>query len=290
MSKVTELMVHIGNESDLDAVKVKKADNALRGKHMQPKSSIQPTDKINADSILDKPVLNKITVEDIKQIYPVRVNNKVLERAVEIINGSTEDMDYILAKEFRDNCMSYIDIMKGGKGLNFEDYVNACKFATFKMAGNTDIRAYALTFPERIRRMERDGLPNSHLYQYANIYSRNKTVTEVMTKLMMPTHVLYQDIFHQAVKTQAEIMVNTKINPKIRSDAANSLMTHLKQPEIKKAELQINTKDSGVISDLANALANLSAGQREMMLNGKTTLKEINEAVIIEVEADGSEE
>ena len=124
------------------------------------------------------------------------------------------------------------------------------------------------------------------MYSYANIYAKTDVVIAVQTKMMIPTHILYQDYFAQAVKTQVEIMNDDSVSPKVRSDAANSLMTHLKQPEIKKAEIEINTKDTGVIGDLANALANLSAGQREMMLQGKTSIRDITEAVIIEVEKD----
>lgn len=284
MNNVTELMVQIGNSEDSPSEKQRKANNSLAGKHNQPMSSIKPDEAIDSESILAEPKLDTVTVEELKQFYPVKVSNSVLEKAVEVLNGSTEDMDYVLAKEFRDNCISFIDILKNSKSrVSFEDYVNACKFATFKMAGNTDVRAYALTFPDRVRRLEREKKPNSHLYQYANIYAKNKTVTEVLAKLMIPTHVLYQDIFHQAVKTQAELMLDDTISPKVRSDAANSLMTHLKTPEIKQAEVKIDVGGSGAIEQLAEALGSLSGKQSEMLKSGSYSLKDIREATIIEV-------
>ena len=281
MGNVTELLVQIGTDNDSADVKQQKADNALKGKHKQPNSGNVNGEPVDAESILAKPVLDKVTVEELKQFYPIKVSNSVLEKAVEILNGSTEDMDYAIAKEFRDNCLSFIDILKNSKSrVGFEDYVNACKFATFKMAGNTDVRAYALTFPDRVRRMEREKVPNSHLYQYANIYSKNKTVVEVLAKLMIPSHVMYQDVFHQAVKTQAEIMLDDTISPKVRSDAANSLMTHLKQPEIKQAELKIDVNNSGAIEQLADALGSLSGKQRDLILAGEYTIKDVSEAEI----------
>lgn len=277
---VTDLIVEVSG--DTEEKQQAKADLALQGKHKQT-NPLDMNKAVTSSDILAEPVLDTVTPEEIKRIYPVKVNPTVLQRATDIINASVQDMDYVLAKEFRDNVFGFIDIIKESKHrVAFEDYVNACKFVTFKMAGNTDIRAYALTFPDRVRRMEREKVPNSHLYQYANLYAKNKTVVEVMTKVMIPTHVLYQDIFHKAVKTQAELMQTAK-SEKVRADAANSLMTHLKTPEIKKAELQVNVGSTGAIDQLSEALANLSGKQSEMLSQGKYSLQDIREATIIEV-------
>ena len=181
--------------------------------------------------------------------------------------------------------ISVFDILDGSNGkYKFTDYLNAVKFVTYKLAGHTDVRAYAMTFPERIDRMAQEKVPTSHLYVYASGYAKNKLVVDIQTKLIVPTHILFQDVFHQAVKVQATIMNDDSVSPKVRVEAANSLMTHLKQPEVKKAELQVTTSDSGVIGQLADALSNLSKGHQELLAQGKTTLKDISEAVIIEVE------
>lgn len=283
---VTDLMSSLGSSTDSPERLQEKANRALTGKHKQ-ELGLDLNQPVDFEEVYAVPELEKVTVEELKILYPVKVAGKVLEQAAEILNTATEDMDYVMAKEFRDNCLSFIDILKNSKSrVSFADYVNACKFATFKLAGNTDVRAYALTFPDRIRRMERDKVPNSHLYQYASIYSKNKTVVEVMAKLVVPTHIMFQDIFHQAVKVQAELMVDDTISPKVRSDAANSLMTHLKTPEVKQAELKVDVQGSGAIEQLAEALGSLSGKQSEMLREGRYSLKDIREATIIEVGDD----
>lgn len=283
---VTDLMSSLGSSTDSPEKLQEKANRALTGKHKQ-ELGLNMNQPVDFEEVYAVPELEKVTVEELKILYPVKVAGKVLEQAAEILNTATEDMDYVMAKEFRDNCLSFIDILKNSKSrVSFADYVNACKFATFKLAGNTDVRAYALTFPARIRRMERDKVPNSHLYQYASIYSKNKTVVEVMAKLVVPTHIMFQDIFHQAVKVQSELMLDDKISPKVRSDAANSLMTHLKTPEVKQAELKVDVQGSGAIEQLAEALGSLSGKQSEMLREGRYSLKDIREATIIEVKDD----
>lgn len=285
---VTDLMSSLGSNEDSPTKLQEKANRALSGKHRQD-LGLNMNQPVDFDEVYAVPELDKVTADELKLLYPIKVSGKVLEQAADILNTATEDMDYVMAKEFRDNCLSFIDVLKNSKTrVSFADYVNACKFATFKLAGNTDVRAYALTFPDRVRRMERDKVPNSHLYQYASIYSKNKTVVEVMSKLVVPTHIMFQDIFHQAVKVQAELMVDDSISPKVRSDAANSLMTHLKTPEIKQAELKIEANDNGAISQLADALNNLSGKQRDKILAGEYTVKDISEAIIYT--EDGSNE
>lgn len=259
-----------------------KADKAL-AKGIAPKEiDINLADKVSID-VLKEPEVELLSVEGLKKVYPRKVNDDVLAECVKVMNDSVKDMDTIMQEHYRDNLVSVIDVIKDGERIKFKDYVKAVKFCSFKMAGYTDTRAYSLTFPERIERMAREGISNTNLYVYANSYAKNKVVVEIMAKLMVPTHIMFQDYFSLAVKTQVEIMTNDSVSPKVRSDAANSLMTHLKQPEIKQAELKISTNDNGAIGSLTEALNNLSNAQKQALSSGSMRLKEVSEAEIIEV-------
>ena len=259
-----------------------KADRALARGEFPKEVDVDFDKKVSLD-ILNEPEPELLTVEGLQKIYPRKVNRETLEECIEIMNKSIVDMDFVMREHYRDNLVNVIDVIKEGERIKFADYVKAVKFCSYKMAGYTDVRAYSLTFPERIERMAREGISNANLYVYANSYSKNKVVVEIMAKLIVPTHIMYQDYFHMAVKTQVEIMTDDSVSPKVRSDAANSLMTHLKQPEIKQAELKISTNDSGVIGSLAEALNNLSSAQKQALSSGSIKLKEISEAEIIEV-------
>ena len=259
-----------------------KADKAL-AKGIAPKEvDINLADKVSID-VLKEPEVELLSVEGLKKIYPRKVNDDVLAECVKVMNDSVKDMDVIMQEHYRDNLVSVIDVIKDGERIKFKDYVKAVKFCSFKMAGYTDTRAYSLTFPERIERMAKDGISNTNLYVYANSYAKNKVVVEIMAKLIVPSHIMFQDYFSLAVKTQVEIMTDDSVSPKVRSDAANSLMTHLKQPEIKQAELKISTNDNGAIGSLTEALNNLSNAQKQALSSGSIKLKDISEAEIIEV-------
>lgn len=260
----------------------KKADRALARGDFPKEVDVDFDKKVSLD-VLKEPEPDLLTVEGLQKIYPRKVNRDTLEECVKIMNESITDMDSVMREHYRDNLVGVIDVIKEGERIKFADYVKAVKFCSYKMAGYTDTRAYSLTFPERIERMVREGISNANLYVYANSYAKNKVVVEIMAKLLVPTHIMYQDYFHMAVKTQVEIMTDDTISPKVRSDAANSLMTHLKQPEIKQAELKISTNDNGAIGSLTEALNNLSNAQKQALSSGSIKLKDISEAEIIEV-------
>lgn len=264
---------------------IKQSGNTMKG--IIPKDEFtdeEGSESINPEELLGKPKVQLLDENTVKNIYPVRVSNTIIKRVTQAINdcltGSEDGMEYFL----RDNIIGLIDVMKDNKTNSFEEYLNAVKFVTFKQAGDSNLRAYSRTFPDTVYRLHAENKPKEHLYAYANAFAKTKLVTKIQAMMMIPSHIMYQDVFHQAVKVQAEIMNDDQVSPKVRSDAANSLMTHLKQPEVKQMELSVNTKDDGAIASLTEALNALSGSQRDMMLSGKYTSKELREATIIEVE------
>lgn len=281
------------NKESLDTKSMKRADKILGN----PTSVNQKLEgdkhaKVTPEFVeeLINPTIELMELSTFKQIYPRKVNNETAQQCVDLINASVSEMDSLAQEHYRDTLISVIDILDGSDGrYKFADYLKAVKFVTYKMMGYTDVRAYSSTFPERVNRMAKEQIPTNHLYVYANSYAKNKLVVDIHAKLIVPTHIMFQDIFHQAVEVQAKLMNDATVTPKVRSDAANSLMTHLKQPEIKKAELQINTKDTGVINELANALGALSNKTVEMMKSGNYTMKDLQEAQIIEAEVEYNE-
>ena len=232
---------------------------------------------VTKELVYAEPEVELISKEQLEKICPIKMSARALNLATDAINECIEGMDSIFKLHFRDNVIGLIDVLRDSTHrVSFNDYVKAVSFCTYKMAGNTDTRSYSLTFPDRIARMEKERLPMTHLHSYANAYARSKTVAEVMARMIVPTHVMYQDYFHLAVKTQVELMSDKNISSKVRSDAAHSLMTHLKTPEIKKAELNIGIKESEAVSELRNALSLLSNAQRDKVINGQFTVSDIS--------------
>lgn len=115
-------------------------------------------------------------------------------------------------------------------------------------------------------------------------YTKGKLVNAILEQSMVPTYVLNAHLFQQALNVQADLMQNAK-SEKVRSDAANSILTHLKRPEAVKGQIDLNIKDSSGMNELKNVLGELAAEQRAALANG-APIRQITDARIIETEVD----
>jgi len=71
------------------------------------------------------------------------------------------------------------------------------------------------------------------------------------------------------------MLMTTANSEKVRSDAANSLLTHLKAPEVKKIELDVGIKQDKTIEELRATTLDLVKQQREMLSGGTANAKQI---------------
>lgn len=267
--------------------KVKYEDKKLANKRPYIKNDLTTEEKknlpIDIDEIMAVPEIEELNSEVIKKVLPKGIGKDNATRVTELINIAVKGMDPTLGEHFRDNCISWVGALKNLK-TSTEQYINASKFVTYKLAGDSNVKAYAKTFPERVSRMANEKMSNEYLNTYANIYSRSKVVAEIYALALIPTHIMYQDYFHLAVKTQVSIMMDNKVSPKVRSDAASSLMTHLKTPEVKQAELKVTVSESDTISELRDVLAELSSKQHSDIIEGEYKVIDVSNKQIIKPE------
>nr|QTZ82770.1 MAG: hypothetical protein [Enquatrovirus sp.] len=235
---------------------------------------------IDLQELYSKPEVALLDEAVIKKILPKGIGKASVKRVTEMINEAAQGMDSVMGEHIRDNCISWVDATKKAT-MSAEQYINAVKFVTFKLAGDTNVRAYTKTFPERVTRLAQEGHSNEYLSVYANAYAKGKIVTEVHALALVPTHLMYQDYFHLAVKTQVELMTDPNVSPKVRSDAANSLMTHLKTPEVKKAELNVSVNESDTIAELRDVLGQLSAKQHTDIIEGQYKVLDVSQHKIV---------
>lgn len=259
---------HLANGSTYDK------NELLSEKHKDLPINLEELDKMNKPEPLDAAV--------IKSILPKGIGKHNAEAVTKMINQAVEGMDNVLGEHFRDNCVNWTRAIQGIDKLRADQYINAVKFVTHKLAGSSNTDAYRRTFPDRVNRMILDGMTNEYLNTYAGIYAKGKIVTEIYALALIPTHIMYQDYFHLAVKTQVEIMTDPRVSPKVRSDAASSLMTHLKQPEIKKAELDITVRETDTIAELRNVMQQLASQQNQLIIDGECKVIDVSHQRILE--------
>lgn len=206
-----------------------------------------------------------VTIEQLARVMPKQVKNKVTQNLVDDINGLMGDQQ--LRENFRDNLLSYTGVMADGK-YKIQSYVDAVRYVSHKLLGASNIEAYTKTFPHRYQRLINDGADDKTISSYCTAYNKTQLVNKIMEQTLVPMHVLNADIYQKAINTQVKLM-NSANSEKVQSDAANSLLTHLKPPEVTKIEMDIGFKGDKAIDELRATTRELAQKQSEMLKAGE---------------------
>ena len=218
-----------------------------------------------------------LTVEQFRLALPDKVKKSVNQELIDQVNATLSNPD--MYEHYRDNLLSYGKVMADGR-FSIPEYVNAVKYVSHKLMGATNIEAYSKTFPEKIDRFTTNGVPAKDIASYVTAYNKSKLVNLIYEQTLIPTYVLNQDLYQEALNCQA-ILMRTAKSEKVRSDAANSLLTQLKPPEVKKVELDIGIKEDSSIAQLRQATLELAAAQRLALQAGVTTAQETAHSTLV---------
>lgn len=220
-----------------------------------------------------------MTVDTLQSVLPAQVKRTISQALVDEINKAV--MEPEMREIYRDNVLGYCSVMQDGR-FKIADYLSAVRYVSFKVCGDTNLNAYTKAFPDRYQALVAKGTAPKDIASYVAAYNKNKLVNLVMAQTLVPTHVLNADLFQKAINVQADLMTDDNVSPKVRSDAANSLMTHLKAPETKKVELDIGIKQDKSIQELREVTMGLVAEQRKMLESGQTNAKDVAHSVVID--------
>lgn len=219
----------------------------------------------------------EVTADELRAALPKHlaqgVSQAVLDNINEII-ADPEMMDY-----FKNNILSYTKVLSEGK-YKIQDYLNAVHYVSFKLIGYTNNDAYAKVFPHRYERLLDEGKNAKQISSYVAAYNSNQLVNRIWEFTLIPTHILNAHHFQQAINVQVELMTSSN-SDKVRCDAANSLLTHLKRPETVKMEIDLGNKQDSIIGELRDAVNALSAAQMNSILSGSSTALDIAQEKII---------
>ena len=217
------------------------------------------------------------TIDVLKKSLPDKYKNNINQELLDSINTTLSDPD--LYETYRDNFVTYMSVLNDGK-YKITDYLNAVKYCTQRLMGKSQIDSYIATFPDRYDNMIKNGKTSKEMSSIITVYNKSKLVNSIMEQSMIPSWILNQDMYQKAINVQAEIMM-TANSDKVRSDAANSLLTHLKPPETKKVELDIGLKQGSEVDSLRSIIAELAVERKRMIETGVVSVKETAEAKLI---------
>ena len=223
------------------------------------------------------PGLMPLTVEQFQLALPDKVKKSVNQALIDQVNATLSNPDDF--ENFRNNLLGFTQVMQDGR-FKVDEYVNAVRYVSFKLLGATNIDAYTKTFPDKYARFVANGVAAKDIASYCTAYNKSKLVNLIMAQTLVPVHVLNMDMYQKALNIQMELAMTAR-SEKVRSDAANSLLTQLKPPEVKKVELDIGMKEDSSIDALRKATMELAKAQRDAMGAGAMTAQEAAHSKVV---------
>lgn len=226
--------------------------------------------------------MDALTIDQFKAALPDKVKKSINQELIDQINTTLSEPE--MYETYRENLMSYTKVMQEGK-FKISEYINAVKYVSHKLMGCTNLDAYSKTFPDKILRFTAQQVASKDIASYVTAYNKSKLVNLIYEQTLIPSYVLNQDLYQKALNVQADLMIHAK-SEKVKSDAANSLLTHLKPPEVKKVELDIGIKEDSSIAALRATTLELARQQRLVMEAGAMNAQEVaHSRIIIDTEA-----
>lgn len=218
-----------------------------------------------------------LTKLEVEKALPANLKTAATQQLVDTVNQISSDP--MMADEIRNNFVTYTTVLRDGK-FKMEDYLNAVVYVTHKLMGRNTTDAYALTFPNRYQSLVSRGAQPKEISAYAGAYNQNKLVNLIYEQTLIPVHILNQSIYQKAINVQADLMMSAQ-SEKVRSDAANSILTNLAKPKEVAPAINLNVNQDSGMNELKNLLTDLAQKQLQAMNESGMSAKEIAEQKLI---------
>ena len=219
--------------------------------------------------------LTVLTKSQLQASMPKKFRHNVTDEMISFINSTEGD-------EFRDvykeNLIGFASVIEGGR-YKMADYINAVKFVSYKLIGDSNTIAYAKTFPDRYQRLVDKNTPMKTISSFSTAYNKGDLVHRILERTLVPVHILNMDIHQEAINTQADLMRTAK-SETVRQKAAECLIMQLKAPEASKIEVDVTYSNSS-IDDFRETTRALAQQQLKMIQSGAVTAEHVAHSDII---------
>lgn len=210
-----------------------------------------------------------ITVEELQTCLPSNLKSAATQSLADKVNQIAADPD--VAEQITRNFVTLTSVLQDGR-YKLDDYMNAVQYVSYKLMGMSNLEAYTHTFPKRYQRLVAKGASDKDISAYVAGYNKGKLVGQLLEQAAIPVWVLNQGVYQEAINRQAYLM-NHADSEKVQTEAANSLLTHLKRPETKQVELSIDVAESDGMREMKDTLAKLAQTQIDLIEKGVNTQK-----------------
>lgn len=219
----------------------------------------------------------KLSKEDIVYALPEQMKRTVTDAVIVSINNAIEDHESM--EIFKSNFVTYSSVLTKGK-YSVTEYIDAVKFCSYVLMGMTNLDAYKLTFPNRMKKHKEAGKTRESINALVSGYKTTKLVTSIMTQAQIPLYVLNQGAAQKAINAQLRIISESK-NDLAVVKAADSLLNHLAPPVETKVTLDIAPATTNDLDTLRDETRRLAQQQRQLIEQGLYTARDVAEMKVV---------
>ena len=199
--------------------------------------------------------------------------------------SSEEGVDF--AEHYKQNFVSFSGVLRSGE-YTTTDYTNAIKFVSHKLLQNSDIDSYQMTFPDRYARimlqwentMDEAAIRSEKISSFVSAYKQNQLVAKLIDQSLIPPRILNAPMFQQALNVQIELALTSR-SDMVRTQAANSILQHLKQPETQHIALEVAVTGTDELQAMRDEMRRLAGSQQGAIQSGSNTSLEIAESRLL---------
>jgi hypothetical protein len=232
----------------------------------------------------------ELTKDLLQAVLPRRLRSNITDETMETVAQLLEQDDPIFNEAYQENVLTYTKVLNDGR-YKLTDYLSAVKFLSCLMMERTEVDSYIITFPDRYQRLralhpdvELAELRKNVVSQYVHAYKRTKLVSTLMGQSIIPTYVLNQHHYQEAINTQVHLMKHAR-REDVRQKAADSLMQRLAPPEDNKLTLNLGISDEtrSFQRSMVEQLTQLAQNQQQMFAQG-SSIEDIQRLNLVQAE------
>lgn len=216
--------------------------------------------------------------------YSRYCSEEIVEKVREACEGCSED----LAGYIEENLVTYIRCVEGMK-CRPEAYINAVKYCSMRLMGESIVESWKRTFPRRCERIGEECRGNEEFRDYkiknnADYYNKTVLVTKIMGMSLVPSWIVNAQYYQEGINKLVEIIRDESVrNGMVKVRACEALINATKKPEVieQKIELGGNVEvGSEMMKELREVTDKLAIVLGEGIKRGKG-LREVSEIELV---------
>jgi len=227
------------------------------------------------------PVFNEFSIESANQLLSTKLVSQDLVDKMNALASSTE-----LAQTFKDNMTSFTTVLNKG-AFTLDQYVTAVQYVSYRLMGHGVRISWEKTFPERYARLLSLGTNHRAINSHSTAFNRTKLVNLITEQSLIPSWIINNHYFQEALDVQVGLMRDEDVSPKVRSDAAKAVLEYTVMPDAAVGNKEeISDKGMDIIAELARSVTALAEGKQARIIEGSATAQEMARKPVYAVEAE----